>query len=74
MRYLEDRFQVADDTAAVTGQPAKLMGDLQIGGKQVQDANVVITVLANGIPKLLTHSVKDLKRFGEVVKIEGTEC
>jgi predicted nucleic acid-binding protein len=31
-RFIE-RFQVADDTTAVTGQLVKLMGDFQIGGK-----------------------------------------
>jgi hypothetical protein len=35
VRYLEEHFQVADDTATVTGQFLKLMGDFQIDGKQV---------------------------------------
>lgn len=66
-----ERFQVADDTAAVTGQLVKLMGDFQIGGKQVHDANIVATMQAYGIPALLTHNTKDFDRFGEVIKIEG---
>ena len=40
-----ERFQVADDTAAVTAQLVKLMGDFGIGGKQVHDANIVATML-----------------------------
>jgi len=65
-----ERFQVADDTAAVTGQLVKLMGDFKIGGKQVHDANIVATMLAYDIPCLLTHNAKDFERFGEILTIE----
>jgi predicted nucleic acid-binding protein len=74
VRYLEDRFQVADDTTAVTRQLVKLMSDFRIGGKQVHDANIVATMLAYDIPCLLTHNVKDFRRFGEVVRIEGIDA
>lgn len=73
VRYLEERFQVADDTAAVTSQLVKLMEDFKIGGKQVHDANIVASMLAYGIPCLLTHNVKDFERFGEVIRIEGID-
>ncbi len=66
-----ERFQVADDTAAVSEQLVKLMSDFKIGGKQVHDANIVATMLAYDIPCLLTHNVKDFQRFGEVIRIEG---
>ncbi|HHJ20134.1 MAG TPA: PIN domain-containing protein [Gammaproteobacteria bacterium] len=66
-----DRFQVADDTAIVSEQLFKLMGDYKIGGKQVHDANIVATMLAYDIPCLLTHNVKDFQRFEEVIKIKG---
>jgi predicted nucleic acid-binding protein len=69
-----ERFQVADDTAAVTEQLVKLMGDFKTGGKQVHDANIVATMLAYDIPCLLTHNVKDFRRFGEVVRIEGIDA
>jgi len=65
------RFQVADDTTAVTGQLVKLMGDFKIGGKQVHDANIVATMLAYEVPCLLTHNIKDFERFGDVIRIEG---
>ena len=71
IRYLEEQFQVADDTAAVTEQLMKLMKDFKIGGKQVHDANIVATMLAYDIPCLLTHNVKDFERFGEIINIEG---
>ena len=73
VRYLEERFQVADDTATVTGQLVKLMGNFKIGGKQVHDGNIVATMLTYDISCLLTHNVKDFERFGEVIKIEGID-
>ena len=66
-----EQFQVADDTAAVSEQLVKLMSDFKIGGKQVHDANIVATMLAYDIPCLLTHNIKDFRRFEEVIKIEG---
>ena len=72
-RYLADRFQVADDTAAVTRQLIKLMENFKINGKQIHDANIVATMLAYDIPCLLTHNGKDFKRFGEVIRIEGID-
>ncbi|VFM95167.1 MAG: Predicted nucleic acid-binding protein, contains PIN domain [Candidatus Kentron sp. G] len=73
VRYLEGHFQVADDTAAVTGRLAGLMRDFRIGGRQVHDANIVATMLAHGIPALLTHNTKDFERFCKVVRIEGID-
>lgn len=66
-----ERFQVADDTAVVTGQLVKLMRDFKIGGKQVHDANIVATMQAHGVPALLTHNTKDFERFGDAIRIEG---
>jgi len=66
-----ERFQMADDTAAVTTQLVKLMGNFKIGGKQVHDANIVATMLAYDVPCLLTHNIKDFQRFGEVIRIES---
>ena len=65
-----ERFQVADDTAAVSEQLVKLIEKFKIGGKQIHDANIVATMLAYDIPCLLTHNVKDFQRFAEVVRIE----
>ena len=71
VRYLGERFQVADDTATVTGHLVKLMRDFHIGGKQVHDANIIATMKVYGIPALLTHNTEDFERFREVVRIEG---
>ncbi len=70
VRYLEKQFQVADDTASVTEQLIKLLGDFKIGGRQIHDANIVATMLAYNIPCLLTHNIKDFRRFEQLIKIE----
>ena len=70
VQYLEEQFQVADDNSLVTEQLIKLLGKFKIGGKQVHDANIVATMLAYDIPCLLTHNIKDFKRFEGVIKIE----
>ena len=69
-QFLE-RFQVADDTTAVTRQLLTLMEHYQIGGKQVHDANIVATMQVQGIRHLLTHNAKDFARFGDALVIEG---
>ena len=71
VRLFQDYFEVADDTDAVTDQLMQLMDDILIGGKQVHDANIVATMLAHGIPTLLTHNGKDFERFEAYIKIEA---
>jgi predicted nucleic acid-binding protein len=68
-RFVE-RFDVADDTAAVTAQLCKLMADIPVGGKQVHDANLVATMLVYGIPAVLTHNGQDFARFAQRVRVE----
>lgn len=73
IRYLAERFQVADDTSATTEQLIKLIGEFEIGGKQVHDANIVATMLTYEIPCLLTHNAKDFERFAEIISIESID-
>lgn len=44
--------------------------ELWIGRQtQVHDANIVATMLAYGIPRLLTHNVDDFKRFAHLIAV-----
>ncbi|MCG5516404.1 MULTISPECIES: type II toxin-antitoxin system VapC family toxin [unclassified Ectothiorhodospira] len=70
LRYFMDHFEVADDTSLVSEHLLTLMAELPIGGKQIHDANIVATMMAAGIPALLTHNVKDFKRFEKYIRIE----
>jgi len=53
---ISESFQVADVTAAVTDQLVKLMGDIEIGSKQVRNADIVANWSAHNIPCLLTRN------------------
>lgn len=70
VRLFVERFQVADDTETVTANLLDLMGEVPGGGKQVHDANIVATMLAHGIPALLTHNVRDFERFVRWIRVE----
>lgn len=65
-----ERFAVADETAAVTAQLHHVLGEVECGGKQVDDANVVATMLAYDIPCLLTHNRQDFQCFDGLITIE----
>jgi predicted nucleic acid-binding protein len=63
-------FRIADETSSVTTELLILIGAGIASGKQVHDANIVATCLANGIPRLLTHNIADFKRYGSMITIE----
>jgi predicted nucleic acid-binding protein len=48
VEYLRARFEVADDTHAVTDRLLELVREVAVGGKQVHDANIVATMQAYG--------------------------
>jgi predicted nucleic acid-binding protein len=62
-------FRVADETSDVTTKLLALVQTVPLGGKQIHDANLVATMQAYGIPRLLTHNVADLKRFGAWITV-----
>ncbi len=67
--YFQSKMQVADDTAAVTANLLALLQSIPLGGKQVHDANLVATMQAFGIPRLLTDNTADFSRFGSLIVI-----
>jgi predicted nucleic acid-binding protein len=69
VRYFLSHFQLAEEGPAVTETLLELIEKVEIGGKQIHDANVVATMLASGIPSLLTHNVGDFVRFGDVIQV-----
>ncbi len=65
----EQMFHVADDTSDVTARLLTLVRSVPMGGKQIHDANLVATMQAYGIPRLLTHNVADFVRFGVAITV-----
>lgn len=70
VRLFIDRFQVADDTAPVTRHLLALLERFSIGGRQVHDANIVATMQAYGIKRILTHNEKDFDRFSSLISVQ----
>lgn len=68
-RTFETRFLVAEDGPGVTSHLLNLLAAIPCAGKQVHDANIVATMLAHSIPKLLTHNVADFNRFTAQITI-----
>src|SRR5437870_1488302 len=58
----QQQFNVADDDPTVTMQLLQLIGRIPVGGRQIHDANIVATMLGNGIGQLLTHNIEDFER------------
>jgi predicted nucleic acid-binding protein len=56
-------FQMAEDSAEVTTQLFSLLKTYPTQGKQIHDANIVATMLANGIDHLATLNTGHMKRF-----------
>lgn len=73
VRALQARFHVADETSAVTNKLLELMENVQFGGKQVHDANIVATMLTYGIPRLLTLNTADFVRFADYITVLSLE-
>ena len=73
IRYFLSHFQLAEEGPEVTEKLLELVEMVEVGGKQVHDANVVATMLVNRIPVLLTHNVEDFVRFGGLIEVEPLE-
>jgi predicted nucleic acid-binding protein len=69
VQTIEALFRVADDTLEVTTQPVALLREYPTGGKQVHDANIVATMLVNGIDCLFTANVADMRRFADKITL-----
>lgn len=70
IRQFEVLMKIAEDTAVVTARLLDLLTTIPVGGKQIHDANIVATMQANGISRLLTHNTADFARFAGLISIE----
>jgi predicted nucleic acid-binding protein len=69
VRLLRRLYTVADETDAVTTQLMALIKAFPTAGKQIHDANIVATILVNGVDTLLTINISDMKRFGSKITV-----
>jgi predicted nucleic acid-binding protein len=62
-------FRMAEDSHAVTNNLLILIGSIPVGGKQIHDANIVASMQAYGVSKLLTHNTVDFARFAPIITV-----
>ena len=65
-------FEVLEDGPTVTERLVELCREVQVGGRQIHDANIVATMMAHGERRLLTFNVGDFRRYGDRIElVEG---
>lgn len=69
IQMFEKQFFIAEDGPAVTAHLLNVLASIPCMGKLVHDANIVATMLAHGIPQILTHNVADFGKFHTFVKV-----
>jgi predicted nucleic acid-binding protein len=69
VRRLAAALPIAEDGPAVTVELLNLLGRVPCHGKQVHDANTAATMIARGVPNLLTHNVADFTRFAPAITV-----
>ena len=61
--------RVVDETDTTTETLLMLIRNYSVSGKQVHDANIVASMLGNGIDQLLTLNVADFKRYADKITV-----
>ena len=62
-------FHILPDSPEVLSKFLDLVSKITVGGKQVHDANVVATMLANHIEELLTNNTIDFERYKPLIQL-----
>ncbi|MBI4493415.1 MAG: type II toxin-antitoxin system VapC family toxin [Chloroflexi bacterium] len=74
VRRFQSRFLVAEDNREVTERLLALLERIRVGGKHVHDANIVATMQAHGIRRLLTNNPADFARFSHLITVVPLEA
>jgi predicted nucleic acid-binding protein len=70
VRHFRSTFNVAEEGLSVLDSLLDLLAAHGGTGRQVHDVNIVATMLAHGIRRLLTFNTADFRRFGQIIDIE----
>ena len=62
-------FDLLEDGPAVTDRLVSLCREVQVGGRQIHDANIVATMLAHRERRLLTFNQADFRRYGDRIEL-----
>jgi predicted nucleic acid-binding protein len=66
---IRERTTLLAEDAKVAERLLGLLADVEAGGKQVHDANVVATMLVHGIGVIVTMNLDDFACFGQYVDL-----
>jgi predicted nucleic acid-binding protein len=69
-RDFASRFSLAEDGPEVTERLLELVTIRGVRGKQIHDANIVATMLAHGIGRLVTLNARDFRRYEPLIGVE----
>ena len=69
VRAIRERTAFLAEDARVADSLQNLLADVECGGKQVHDANVVATMLVHGVGTVVTMNVVDFARFERYVSL-----
>ena len=69
VRAIRERTVFLTEDARVADRLQVLLTDVECGGKQVHDANVVATMLAHGVSAVVTMNAGDFARFERYVTL-----
>ncbi len=70
VRRFRTTFDVAGEHAGVLHRLLNLLAGSRGAGRQVHDANIVASMLEQGIRRLLTFNAADFRRFGRIIDLE----
>jgi predicted nucleic acid-binding protein len=71
VRRFRASFAMASDNPAVLERLLELLAAHPSAGKQVHDANIVATMQAHDVQRLLTYNTSDFLRFAGIIDLES---
>lgn len=69
VNYFTEKFNLLYENTNSKDVLLDLIDKYKVKGKQIHDANIVATMVANNIKYLFTHNVKDFDRYSSLIKV-----
>lgn len=69
VRAIQQRTALLTEDSRVAERLLRLLDDIQFGGRQVHDANIVATMLVHGVGTVVTMNTGDFQRFAGYISV-----
>ena len=66
-------FEILEDGPRVSRTLTEVCREVPVAGRQIHDANIAATMLAQGERRLMTFNLGDFRRFGERIELIDME-